>query len=93
MSERYTEPGPIDADWIKEVEGHHFRTNHDTGANLNALFVWNILRRRAGLPSISKNDLPAFCIIHNTHHIIDEKNGCVREPEWRAEDGAIRIVK
>ncbi len=45
---------------MTKVETDHFRTNEDTGANLNALTVWNCLRRHAGLPYISRDDLPAY---------------------------------
>ena len=42
---------------IEDVESRHFRTNMDTGANSNALFVWNIVREYAGLPRITRTDL------------------------------------
>lgn len=45
---------------MAEVEAAHFRTVEDTGANPCALLVWNALRRRAGLPWLSKEQLPAW---------------------------------
>ena len=45
---------------IEEVEKSHFRTNTDTGSNLNALVVMNAFRREAGLPYIGKDDLPRW---------------------------------
>src|SRR6266540_2438292 len=45
---------------ITEVERDHFRTVEDSGANLNVLLIWNIVRRHAGLPRISRDDLPAW---------------------------------
>ncbi len=47
------------AELIAKVEADHFRTVTDTGANPNAMVVWNALRRAAGLPGLSKDDLPA----------------------------------
>ncbi len=47
-------------DLIRKVEADMFRTVTDTGANLNALCVWNTLRRHAGLPRLTKDDLPAY---------------------------------
>lgn len=44
-------------EFIADVEECHFRTAHDTGANPNALMVWNILREYAGLQSLDKDDL------------------------------------
>ncbi len=58
-------------DLIAKVEADHFRTVIDTGANPNAMVVWNALRRHAGLPGLSKDDLPAF----------DETRGQYLQPE------------
>ncbi len=44
---------------MAKVESAHFRTVTDTGANPNAMVIWNALRRAAGLPGLSKDDLPA----------------------------------
>lgn len=44
-------------DFIRDVEARHFRTGHDTGANRNALFVWNQLREYAGLERLTWRDL------------------------------------
>lgn len=45
---------------ILAVEAAHFRTNEDTGANLNALVVWSAFRRAIGLPPLSWSDLPKW---------------------------------
>lgn len=44
-------------EFIEDVEKCNFRTGHDTGANPNALMVWNILREYAGLQSLDMDDL------------------------------------
>jgi hypothetical protein len=67
----------IDHEFIKRVEAGHFRTNQDTGANANALFIWNLVRKEAGLEPLSVKDLPAFCAVHQKYHIIREEYGCV----------------
>lgn len=43
--------------FIDDVERSMFRTDMDTGANTNALIVWNQLRMYAGLPALSRTDL------------------------------------
>lgn len=45
--------------FINESEGKWFRTASDTGANSNALFVWNRLRVWAGMPELTIEDLEA----------------------------------
>jgi hypothetical protein len=47
-------------DFIREVEDAHFRTECDTGANLNVLLIWNLVRKEAGLPWLQKSDLPTW---------------------------------
>lgn len=69
-------PSKIDSDFVKEVERHHFRTEHDTGANLNAMLVWNIVRKHVGLPPLSKKDLPRYCVHHDTYHLLRPDYGC-----------------
>lgn len=54
-------------EFIADVEECHFRTAHDTGANLNAMFVWNIVRNWAGMDSLDIDDL------HRNHARIDNK--------------------
>ncbi len=61
MIEREWEPTAVTLlDCIAKVEADHFRTVTDTGSNPNAMVVWNALRRAAGLPGLSKDDLPAY---------------------------------
>jgi hypothetical protein len=43
--------------FITDQERRHFRTEHDTGANTNALFLHNQLRKLAGLPELQVSDL------------------------------------
>ena len=45
---------------INQVEEAHFRTDKDTGSNLNALLVLNAFRRQCGLVPIGRDDLPAY---------------------------------
>lgn len=47
--------------FIKDVESHFFRTDKDTGANLNAILIWNLVRKHAGLETIyPSDDLPQW---------------------------------
>lgn len=62
---------------IEEIEKDHFRTNEDTGANLNALLIWNIIRGKAGLPRLRKDDLPAYCVTCGYYH---------QDPHQRVKD-------
>lgn len=54
--------------FIAGVEARNFRTVQDTGANQNAMFLWNQLRRFAGLPEITRDSLPAYCVTCKTYH-------------------------
>lgn len=45
---------------IAAVEAAHFRTVDDTGAHPCAMTVLNCMRREAGLPYLSRDDLPAW---------------------------------
>lgn len=44
-------------EFINDVEACHFRTAGDTGANLNAMFIWNIVRNWAGMERLTTDDL------------------------------------
>ena len=68
----------MDINFINQVESVDFRTNTDTGANENALYIWNKVRRHVGLPPLHKSDLPAFCTTHKIYHTIRNGYGCVR---------------
>lgn len=46
-----------DLEFIENIESRFFRTEHDTGANFNALFIWNLVREHAGLPKLDQFDL------------------------------------
>jgi hypothetical protein len=59
---------PVLLRFIADVEGRDFRTEHDTGANFNALYIWNHVRRLAGLEPLKKTDLPAFCVTCEKYH-------------------------
>lgn len=61
---------------IETVEKAHFRTQEDTGANSNAILIWNCVRRFAGLPEIFRSDLPGYCHTHDCYHIIRLDYGC-----------------
>jgi hypothetical protein len=68
------------AAFIDSVEKRYFRTIEDTGANDNALFIWNRVREElAGLSKLTIDDLPAYCSTHMRYHKIDNSKGCVRK--------------
>lgn len=69
----------IDQEFVKQVETAHFRTDQDTGATLNSLFIWNMVRNHVGLPRLQLTDLPAWCTVHRKYHVIQEDYGCQRE--------------
>ena len=55
--------------FVKSVEDRYFRTVHDTGANDNAMFVWNRVREElCGLPVITLEDLPNYCKTCKKYH-------------------------
>ncbi len=68
----------IDLEFIADVEARYFRTQTDIGANLNAIFIWNLVRQKAGLTKIDIDDLPAFCKKHKCYHVIKTDYGCVK---------------
>lgn len=43
--------------FINDVESRHFRTQYDTGANMNAMIIWNMVRKFAGLEELTRDDL------------------------------------
>ena len=43
--------------FIESIERAHFRTHGDTGANTNALLIWNQVRKAASMGSLTKDDL------------------------------------
>lgn len=49
--------GPVDLEWVADVERVMFRTHMDTGANKLVMMTWNWTRRRLGLPDITIRDL------------------------------------
>jgi hypothetical protein len=69
----------IDLAFVQQVERDHFRTVSDTGANENAMFIWNQVRRHVGLTPLSKDDLAAFCKTHKVYHVIRKGYGCEKE--------------
>lgn len=69
----------IDAEFVKRIEASYFRTNQDTGAAENAMFIWNLVRKHVGLPPLNVNDLPAYCLTHKTYHVILNEYGCKRK--------------
>lgn len=44
-------------DFIEDIERRYFRTDSDTGAGDNALFIWNRVREHAGMKPLTKGDL------------------------------------
>lgn len=69
----------IDQEFIERTEASHFRTDTDTGANFNAIFIWNVVRQHVGLPILKLSDLPAFCETHQKYHVIKKDYGCKRK--------------
>ena len=69
----------IDKDFIASVEKNYFRTNQDIGAEYNALFIWNIVRKEAGLEPLKMDDLPAYCMTHKMYHKIQPDYECIRK--------------
>jgi hypothetical protein len=45
---------------IENVEKAHFRTQQDTGSNLNAMLIWRALRKELGLPDLNVSDLRKY---------------------------------
>ncbi len=64
--------------FISSIEKNHFRTDRDSGANPNALMIWNLLREYAGLARLEYKDLPSWCGLHKRYHIIRDGYGCYR---------------
>lgn len=64
---------------IADVEKAHFRTQGDTGANSNALIIWNCVRRYAGLPRLEREHLPDYCETHFCMHVIRNDYGCKQQ--------------
>lgn len=56
-------------EFIKDQENRNFRTNQDSGATWNALFIWNAVRRLAGLPDLEMDHLPAYCVTCKEYHV------------------------
>ena len=54
--------------FIADTERAHFRTVHDSGANSNAMMLWNLLREHAGLSKLRLNDLPTWCSVCSQYH-------------------------
>jgi len=58
----------IDRDFVNKVQREHFRTDQDTGANPNALLIWNLVRKHAGMSPITLDDLPTYCEMCSRYH-------------------------
>ena len=43
--------------FMADMEDRNFRTNSDTGANSNALSIWNSVRAYAGYKALTRDDL------------------------------------
>lgn len=44
-------------EWLADLESRFFRTAHDTGANPNALLIWNLVREQYGLEPLTEDAL------------------------------------
>jgi len=71
----------IDKEFIEYVEKQYFRTNVDTGANDNAMFIWNLVRQHTGLRPLSISDLPRYCMTHKRYHTLFSEYGCIGKDE------------
>ena len=69
-------------DALQSVEESHFRTTEDTGANGNALVVWNALRSQLNLPRLTKEDLASY----------DNKSNTYRTPKHSKLISNIRFI-
>lgn len=67
-------------EFIDQTEGSYFRTHHDTGANMNALFIWNQLREFAGMPKLTKRDLIQRAI--DTYRADAERARARNDDKW-----------
>lgn len=59
-------------EFVQDVENRFFRTNQDTGANSNAMMIWNLVRNHFGLPRLRKDDLPSWCPECKEYHKSDK---------------------
>lgn len=55
-------------EFINKIEASHFRTQEDTGANLNAMLIWNQVRKLAGLKRLQLDDLASYCSECDKYH-------------------------
>jgi len=55
--------------FIADQENRNFRTEHDTGAGSNTLFIWSAVRQLAGLPKLEASDLAAWCVTCKKYHV------------------------
>lgn len=67
----------ITKEFIESVERCHFRTREDTGANPNAMFIWNLVREEAGLPILTSRDLAAWCPTCEQYHVKPNSEKCL----------------
>lgn len=83
-------------EFIEQTEKSHFRTASDTGANPNALFIWNLLREHAGLPRLTKDDLMhrhAELTGESYEELVEGKKWIDRCMEWQRDTGVLRRHK
>lgn len=81
---------------IRDCELKHFRTDQDTGASEHAQIVLNTFRHNAGLPPISKNDLPVWdgkqyaAPIHS--NLIANSNTSPAQMNWTESNTHLRNI-
>lgn len=59
---------------IKQVEADHFRTDQDSGANSLVMMVWNNVRIHAGLPRLTREDLPTWDPVKKAYLVKTKSN-------------------
>lgn len=80
-------------EFIQDAERKYFRTESDTGANPNAMFVWNRVREYAGLPILTRENLFENHAALTGESIEEIKEGRVwleRYRTWRNDTDVLR---
>lgn len=70
-------------EFVEDYESCHFRTPYDTGANHNAMFIWNGVRQLAGLEALTEDDLIERYYVKDKGMTMDEARAAHKEfEEW-----------
>jgi len=74
------------AEFIEDVESRHFRTPYDTGANTNALFIWNQVRELIDLPRLDRDGLIQRYADIDGVSFEEKKAACDQYEAWKKEN-------